>query len=95
MKSFSPTSLLLPVVFIAGLLGSANARADSKIAAEIVKESIANYKGICPCPYSTHPDGRQCGYRSAYSSKSASAPICYSIAVTPKMIEDYQRRNKP
>jgi hypothetical protein len=67
---------------------------NSEITQEIVKESIANYKGACPCPYSTHPDGRQCGYRSAYSSKSASAPICYSIAVTPKMIEDYKKRNK-
>ncbi|QWE19922.1 hypothetical protein [Polynucleobacter sp. AP-Kolm-20A-A1] len=67
---------------------------DDEITKEIIKESIANYKGICPCPYSTHPDGRQCGYRSAYSSKSASAPICYSITVTPSMVEDYKKRHK-
>lgn len=67
---------------------------DTEITKAIIKESIASYKGICPCPYSTHPDGRQCGYRSAFSTKSASAPICYSIAVTPQMIEDYKKRNK-
>ncbi len=42
---------------------------NDEIAKEVVKESVSNYKGICPCPYSTHPDGRQCGYRSAYSTK--------------------------
>ena len=84
--------LLSSLLLLAGL--AYGSPSDTEITKEIIKESIANYKGICPCPYSTHPDGRQCGYRSAYSSKSASAPICYSIAVTPQMIKDYRQRNK-
>ena len=82
------TSLLLLTGYAYG------SPSNTEITKAIMNESIASYKGICPCPYSTHPDGRQCGYRSAYSSKSASAPICYSIAVTPQMIEDYKKRNK-
>ncbi|QWE19338.1 hypothetical protein [Polynucleobacter corsicus] len=85
--------ILVALLLLAGLVHASPS--DEEIAKEVIKESIANYKGVCPCPYSTHPDGRQCGYRSVYSSKSASAPICYSITVTPKMIEDYKDRYKP
>jgi hypothetical protein len=85
--------IILAALFLLSGLTYA-APSDDEITKEVIKESIVNYKGICPCPYSTHPDGRQCGYRSAYSSKSASAPICYSITVTPQMIEDYKKRNK-
>ena len=84
--------ILAALVLLSGL--AYGSPSDEEIAKEVIKVSIANYKGVCPCPYSTHPDGRQCGYRSAYSSKSASAPICYSITVTPQMIEGYKRRHK-
>lgn len=64
---------------------------DNDIRAEIVRESISDYKGICPCPYSTHPDGTQCGYRSAFhKGAAAKKPLCYQINVTLKMIEDYR-----
>lgn len=81
--------------FLSGAVFAQAPMSDDQIAKEIVKESIANHKGICPCPYSIHPDGRQCGYRSTHSTKSTPAPICYSIAVTPKMIEDFKSRHKP
>ena len=67
---------------------------ESDIRAEIVKESIAKYQGICPCPYSTHPDGAQCGHRSSYEkSTAAKKPLCYQINVTLKMIEDYRTQH--
>ena len=62
---------------------------------QIVKESVANYQGICPCPYSIHPDGTQCGYRSAFHKKGAVKPICYEINVTLKMVEEYRLRSIP
>ena len=34
---------------------------------EMIKESIANYPGKCPCPYSIMSNGKKCGKRSAYS----------------------------
>ena len=68
---------------------------DADIREQIVKESIANYEGICPCPYSTHPDGTQCGYRSAFHKKGISKPICYEINVTLKMVEEYRLKSLP
>ena len=35
---------------------------------EMIKESIANYPGKCPCPYSIMSNGQKCGKRSAYSN---------------------------
>jgi hypothetical protein len=66
---------------------------DADIREQIVKESVANYEGICPCPYSTHPDGTQCGYRSAFLKKGAAKPICYEINVTLKMVEEYRQKS--
>ena len=44
---------------------------------EIIKESIANYPGKCPCPYSIMSNGQKCGKRSAYSKPGGYEPVCY------------------
>jgi len=44
---------------------------------EIIKESIANYPGKCPCPYSIMSNGQKCGKRSAYSKPGGYEPLCY------------------
>ncbi len=91
----------MPYLFVLTLFLSFSASAtkqmsDAEIRQAIVKESIAAYKGICPCPYSTHPDGKQCGHRSAFSQKNTGSkgandgPICYEINVTLKMVEEYR-----
>ena len=86
MRHFLFVILLLP-----SLVFAANKQlSDSEIRAEIVKQSVANYKGSCPCPYSTHPDGTQCGYRSAFHKGAAEKPLCYEINVTLKMIDEYR-----
>ena len=77
--------LLLPTLVFAK-----KPMSDAQIRAAIVKESVAKYKGACPCPYSIHPDGTQCGYRSAFHKDRAGKPICYEINVTLKMIDEYR-----
>ena len=77
--------LLLPTLAFAN-----KPMSDSQIRSAIVKESVAKYKGACPCPYSTHPDGTQCGHRSAFHKNPATKPICYEINVTLKMIDEYR-----
>jgi hypothetical protein len=52
-------------------------RSDAQIRRELVRQSIANYPGSCPCPYSTDRAGRRCGGRSAYSRPGGYAPLCY------------------
>jgi hypothetical protein len=77
--------LLLPTLVFASQQLS-----DAQIRAAVVKESIAKYKGACPCPYSTHPDGTQCGHRSAFHKDPAAKPLCYEINVTLKMVDEHR-----
>ena len=49
---------------------------------EIIKESIANYPGKCPCPYSIMSNGKECGKRSAYSKPGGWEPLCYVSDIT-------------
>ena len=48
----------------------------------MIKESIANYPGKCPCPYSIMSNGKKCGKRSAYSKPGGYEPLCYVSDIT-------------
>jgi len=90
---------LIRFTVLAALLGIAAAqikqvaKTNAEIRQEIIKQSIASYKGTCPCPYSVDRAGRMCGRRSAYSKPGGASPICYQKDVTPKMVVDYRKRN--
>ena len=49
---------------------------------QMVRESIANYPGKCPCPYSVMSNGNKCGKRSAYSKPGGYEPLCYVSDIT-------------
>jgi hypothetical protein len=83
--------LLVLSLFVAPAFAN-NALSEADIREKIVKDSVASYQGICPCPYSTHPDGTQCGYRSAFLKRSSNEVICYEINVTLKMIKEYRAK---
>jgi len=42
-----------------------------------IDESIRNYSGSCPCPYSRASNGSLCGKRSAWSKPGGKKPKCY------------------
>ena len=42
-----------------------------------IDESIRNYSGSCPCPYSRASNGSLCGKRSAWSKPGGQKPKCY------------------
>jgi hypothetical protein len=67
-------------------------KTDAEIRQAIINESIASYRGSCPCPYNTDRAGRKCGARSAYSRPGGASPICYAKDVTQKMVDDYRNR---
>ena len=48
----------------------------------MISESIANYPGKCPCPYSMMNNGNECGKRSAYSKPGGYKPLCYVSDIT-------------
>jgi len=60
---------------------------------KIIKNSIDNYSGNCPCPDYTDSAGRRCGARSAYSRKNGEEPLCYKSDITKEMIQNYKRQN--
>ena len=64
----------------------AAAQSDAAVKQRLIRESIANYSGSCPCPYNTDRGGRSCGRRSAYSRPGGAAPLCYASDVTPAMV---------
>lgn len=66
---------------------------DAQVKKSIIKESIAEYPGNCPCPYSTAKNGSRCGKRSAYSRPGGYAPICYDSDVTSEMIQEWREKH--
>jgi hypothetical protein len=92
---------LIRLSFVVLALGIAAAqtkktsKTNAEIRQEIIKQSIASYKGSCPCPYSVDRAGRMCGRRSAYSKPGGASPLCYEKDVTQKMVEDYRKRTAP
>jgi len=69
-------------------------KTDAQIVQAVIDESIAKYKGSCPCPYNKDRAGRNCGARSAYSKPGGAAPLCYAKDVTSKMIEEYRKNTR-
>lgn len=63
---------------------------DEDVRKALIQQSIAAYRGNCPCPYNVDKAGRQCGRRSAYSKQGGYSPLCYSADVTAEMIARYR-----
>ena len=53
---------------------------------QMIRESIANYLGKCPCPYSIMSNGNKCGKSSAYSKPGGYEPLCYVSDITGEEI---------
>lgn len=65
---------------------------DSQIKELIIRDSIGQYSGNCPCPYNHASNGSRCGGRSAYSRPGGASPICYVNQISDEMVEVYRRR---
>src|SRR5215213_4293689 len=70
---------------LGGIATPAQAQGDAAIRQKIVRASIAEYPGNCPCPYNTDRAGRSCGRRSAYSRPGGYSPRCYPGDVTAEV----------
>jgi hypothetical protein len=76
--------------------GVAAAQNDNQLRDRIVRHSISQFRGQCPCPYHLTWSGRRCGDRAAYLQQRRPAGLlCYSRDVTAQMMQDFrgQRRN--
>jgi hypothetical protein len=67
---------------------------DAEIKQAIIRESLAQYPGPCPCPYNVARNGSHCGKRSAYSKPGGYSPICYEADVTPEMVNAWRQKHR-
>ena len=67
---------------------------DREIKRYLIKISIMNYSGNCPCPYFTDRAGRRCGGRSAWSRVGGASPLCYENDISDQMVQLARRKLK-
>ena len=94
MRPIRLTFLVVGLIAAWGQQSKKSAKIDAEIRQEIIKESVASYRGSCPCPYNVDRSGRRCGARSAYSRPGGASPICYDKDVTQKMLDEYRKRKE-
>jgi hypothetical protein len=63
---------------------------DAEVRQRLVADSIADYYGACPCPFSVDSAGHECGARSAYSRDGGASPLCYPEDVSDEMVQAYR-----
>ncbi|HYI72180.1 MAG TPA: hypothetical protein VEX87_20650 [Skermanella sp.] len=85
---------LAPFLFLAATAAAVSEEmSDAKIRSILVRESIAQYSGNCPCPENYTSNGRRCGRMSAWSKAGGEAPFCYPDDVLDDDIADFRARN--
>jgi hypothetical protein len=93
-NSGTPKMRFLFFCLIFSLATTANAKqelSDGEIRQLIIHQSIAQYVGVCACPYSVARNGSRCGGRSAYSKQGGYSPLCYPQDVTEDMVKKYKQ----
>lgn len=58
----------------------------------LIRQSIVNYSGNCPCPYNRDRANRRCGKRSAWSKPGGYAPLCYESDINRSRLTAYFAR---
>ena len=90
MSRAALNALLLTALLCSGAaLGETS---DSEIRDQLIQQSIASYRGNCPCPYNVDRAGRRCGARSAYSRPNGASPLCYPSDVSEETVSKYRKR---
>lgn len=67
---------------------------DATLRAKMIAESIARYRGNCPCPYHRASNGSRCGKRSAWSRAGGQSPLCYESDISDKAVAAYRARQQ-
>lgn len=84
--------VLLALWALVALPAAAQRASDDDIKKQMIQESIAGYRGACPCPDFAKRNGNRCGGSSAYSRAGGKSVLCYPSDITPAMVDEYRRR---
>lgn len=63
---------------------------DDEIRKILIRQSIEQYPGNCPCPYNAARNGSRCGKRSAWSKPGGYSPLCYPSDVSEEAVKAYR-----
>ena len=100
MKHAAHLSILIVAFSFAFAQGAKTAKTDAEIKQAIINESIASYRGNCPCPYNRDRAGHSCGQRECVQpARRGSANLLrgrYHPAedITQKMVDEYRKRTQ-
>lgn len=72
----------------------AQSSADQRDREKMIRESIQNYPGNCPCPFNADRAGRSCGKRSAWSKPGGASPFCYPDDISDADLARWRARQK-
>lgn len=81
---------LLPILALAGDADGKGRLSDAQVKQRIIKASINEYPGNCPCPYNSASNGSRCGRRSAWDRAGGYAPMCYASDVTASDVKAWR-----
>ena len=89
---------LFKLLAIIALLVFAVAPLDAKedlgnIKQRMIRESLSQYHGNCPCPYNYASNGSHCGASSAYSKRGGTSPLCYPSDITDEQAIEWQQEH--
>ena len=60
----------------------------------MIRESLSQYQGNCPCPYNYASNGSHCGARSAYTKRGGTSPLCYPTDITDEQAREWQQEHE-
>jgi hypothetical protein len=86
--------LLTLLIALSASVGLARDHDLSYAKRQIITESIANYPGVCACPYQSARNGSQCGGRSAYSKPGGYQPKCFEEDVSDEEARRWLRSSR-
>lgn len=91
MRPLAAVALVATALLVGPYSVEAKSRlSDARIKQRIIRASIAEYPGNCPCPYNSASNGSRCGGRSAWSRAGGYAPICYAREVTKRDVRAWR-----
>lgn len=95
MRAFDATAIaaFAALATVASAAPARSALSDAQIKQRLVKQSIAEYPGNCPCPYNTARNGSRCGRRSAYNRGGGYAPYCFAGDVSAAEVRAYRQNH--
>lgn len=90
---FNQVIIVFTILSLPSICHAIKQMTDTEIKEEIIKGSITDFQGDCPCPYTKDQTGKECGNTSAYFTyQPVNRPSCYPDDITQNQIYEYRAK---